>query len=294
MLRTAHHAPRGSLAIAETLCAKIWAMLFLHQTNATSPRATRALLTCIACASLPALLLHTDSLANGSQLAPVPPPPRIEVLMQRASAAQAGATAPLAEPSSSAPAPLTERLKAEPSAAPTPSAAAQTASPPVQAPVLAMPPAKENESTLIPSGPSSVASPQPAATPVPPAPPLAPPVASDTAQRIQAVEATVRDWAAAWSTKDVDAYLGFYAPNFVPPGKQQRSQWERERRNRILKNSAIVVRVSQLDIRVAGTHAVARFQQEYQAPTLAVSSAKELRFTYSSGRWRIIKETVIP
>lgn len=111
---------------------------------------------------------------------------------------------------------------------------------------------------------------------------------------MQAVEATIRDWAAAWSRKDVDAYLGFYAPNFVPPGKLQRSQWERERRTRILKNSAILVQVSQLEIRVAGTHAVARFQQEYQAPTLAVSSAKELRFSYASGRWRIIKEAAIP
>jgi len=106
--------------------------------------------------------------------------------------------------------------------------------------------------------------------------------------------ATIRAWAAAWSAKDVDAYLGFYAPNFVPPERRQRGQWERERRTRILKNGAIEVRVGQFDIRVAGAHAVARFQQEYRAPTLAVSGAKELRLSYTLGRWRIIKETVLP
>jgi ketosteroid isomerase-like protein len=127
-----------------------------------------------------------------------------------------------------------------------------------------------------------------------PAPEKTPAPAGSAAQNTQAVEATVRAWAAAWSNKDVGSYLDFYAPNFVPPGKHNRSQWERERRARILKNSAIEVRVNRLEVRVAGEHAVARFQQEYRAPTLVVSSAKKLRLSFASGRWRIIKETVIP
>jgi ketosteroid isomerase-like protein len=229
-------------------------MLFVCPTYLASPWATRNILRCSASAAILAALLPDSALANASQLAPVPPPPSIEVLMKRAA------------PQAAAP-------------------QAVTSSPPALADDT---PPLSTETMVAPS-PQIADAPQPAPLPSP-----APPAASNTEQHIQAVKATVLAWAAAWSARDVDAYLGFYAGDFVPTVKQQRSQWERERRTRILRNSAIEVRVSQLEVRVAGAHAVARFRQEYRAPTLSVSSTKDLRLANANGQWRIIKETETP
>ena len=52
-----------------------------------------------------------------------------------------------------------------------------------------------------------------------PAPAKPEPVADPTADILEAVNG----WAAAWSKKDVDGYLGHYAKNFDPPGGQSRA-----------------------------------------------------------------------
>ncbi|MGH8245574.1 MAG: tetratricopeptide repeat protein, partial [Gammaproteobacteria bacterium] len=45
---------------------------------------------------------------------------------------------------------------------------------------------------------------------------------------------TVDLWAAAWSSKDVDAYLSFYAPEFAPEEGGPRSAWNETRKKRLL------------------------------------------------------------
>ena len=44
---------------------------------------------------------------------------------------------------------------------------------------------------------------------------------------------TVNAWAKAWSAKNVDAYLAFYARDFKTPGGEARPEWEKARRQRI-------------------------------------------------------------
>src|SRR6185436_14972975 len=52
---------------------------------------------------------------------------------------------------------------------------------------------------------------------------------------------TVQGWAQAWSKKDVDAYLGYYAKDFKTPGGEARPAWEKTRRERIGAAKSIAV-----------------------------------------------------
>jgi len=49
------------------------------------------------------------------------------------------------------------------------------------------------------------------------------------------VLAAVNGWAKAWSAKDADAYLAYYASAFQVPGGEPRAAWEATRRDRITK-----------------------------------------------------------
>ena len=104
------------------------------------------------------------------------------------------------------------------------------------------------------------------------------------------VEAAVQAWAAAWSAKNMAAYLGAYGEDFDPPGKQSRKAWEEERRLRIVGKASISVKVSDLQIKVEGDKAVARFRQAYNADSLSVSGRKRLNFQKVGERWLIVNE----
>ena len=174
-----------------------------------------------------------------------------------------------------------------------------------------------------PAGAAVVAQASPAATtpapgrPTPPAAPVAPtpapapasapattpaaastptatiPDTAATPSAAKEVEAAVRAWAAAWSSKDVSTYLASYSPKFDTPGSQNRKVWEDDRRARIEGKSRINVKLSNLDIDMQGAEqAKARFRQEYSADALVVSSRKTLELARASnGRWLIVRES---
>ena len=150
--------------------------------------------------------------------------------------------------------------------APTP-AAAKPASPAPAAPVAAV---------TKPAAPAAAPAPAPAA----------PPVAAD-AQR--EVEAAVRSWAGAWSSKDMNGYLGSYARDF-DGDKGSRKSWEQERRDRITTKRSITVKVTNLSIKVDGNKATARFRQEYKADGLNINGSKRLDLIKSGNEWVIVKE----
>ena len=85
-------------------------------------------------------------------------------------------------------------------------------------------------------------------------------------------------------------YLAAYGKDFATPDKQSRKAWEEERRARIQGKSSISVKVSDLQIKVDGDKAVARFRQAYNADSLSVSGRKRLNFQKVSGRWLIVNE----
>lgn len=127
---------------------------------------------------------------------------------------------------------------------------------------------------------------------VPAAAPAAAPVApAGAADAQREVEAAVRTWAGAWSSKDMSGYLGAYASSFAPPGGQARKAWEADRRARIEPRARIGVDVSNLEVTVEGDKATARFRQDYTSDTLNVTSRKTLDMVKSGNRWLIVRES---
>jgi tetratricopeptide (TPR) repeat protein len=156
---------------------------------------------------------------------------------------------------------------------------------------------------------SSVPAPVPAAPPPSPPPAVAmgkPAVETPQAARPGAKEAPaaavgevtseiagiVRNWAAAWSRKDVAAYLSFYASDFQTPKGMARRQWEAERRQRIDKPGRLKVTVDDIRVSVSGATATARFRQRYASATFNSTAGKTLVFVKSGGRWLILQERV--
>jgi tetratricopeptide (TPR) repeat protein len=103
----------------------------------------------------------------------------------------------------------------------------------------------------------------------------------------------VEHWAAAWSRKDVGAYLAHYARDFQTPGGVSRADWEAERRQRISKPGDIAVSVEGVRVTPEGADkATARFRQNYRSATLKTSSSKVLVLVRQDGKWLIQQERV--
>lgn len=149
------------------------------------------------------------------------------------------------------------------------------------APAPAARPASQPTAT---AGPGPASSAPVAATPAP-----APAAAGAGAEKD--IEATVRAWAAAWSSKDMAAYLGSYGKDFEPANKQPRKAWEEDRRARIVGKSRISVGLGDLNISVNGDKATARFRQSYSADGLNITSRKTLDLVRQGNRWVIVRES---
>jgi len=102
----------------------------------------------------------------------------------------------------------------------------------------------------------------------------------------------IEQWAAAWSRKDVKAYLAAYARDFKTPGGESRSAWDAERTKRIQKPGTILVSVENLRLIIDGDTATAKFRQHYKSATLKTSSNKVLQLGRRDGKWLILQERV--
>ena len=138
----------------------------------------------------------------------------------------------------------------------------------------------------------AVSGPSAAVAPAPPAPTTVKAAAKDNISRDAAdAEAAVQAWAKAWSTKNMAGYLGAYGKTFDPAGKQSRSAWEQDRRERIMGKSTITVKLDNMTVKVDGNNAVAKFRQAYRADALSVSSRKTLELLKTGEQWLIVKES---
>jgi len=104
----------------------------------------------------------------------------------------------------------------------------------------------------------------------------------------------VNGWAKAWSSKNVDAYLAFYAKDFKTPGGEPRAQWETVRRQRIEAPKSITVAVSSPKINLsADGQASVTFRQTYSSDVLKSATAtKTLVLARTDGRWLIQQERI--
>lgn len=102
---------------------------------------------------------------------------------------------------------------------------------------------------------------------------------------------TVHAWAAAWSAKDVNKYLSFYAADFKVPDGGSRADWEAVRRERVSKPKSIQVSISRASVSFSdANHATVKFRQSYRASHLKTSGNKTLMMVKSGGNWLIQEE----
>lgn len=128
----------------------------------------------------------------------------------------------------------------------------------------------------------------------PPAPAKVPPAATKAVSESDEIVKVLKAWAAAWSAKDVTAYLRFYAADFKTPGNQPRAEWENSRKLRIQAPKSISVTLDAIKVRLTGTStALASFRQNYKSDTLkSMGATKTVVLTKSGGKWQILEERV--
>jgi Flp pilus assembly protein TadD len=101
----------------------------------------------------------------------------------------------------------------------------------------------------------------------------------------------VNGWAEAWSKKDADGYLAYYAKEFKTPGGEARDAWEKTRRARIAAPKSIAVGVESPKVTMTGAdRATVTFRQNYRSDVLKSNSRKTLVMVRTDGRWQIVEE----
>ena len=136
--------------------------------------------------------------------------------------------------------------------------------------------------TVVAAAPKEAAKPE-APKPVPEKP------AADASE--EEVLKAVNGWAQAWSKKDADAYLAYYAKDFKTPGSEARDGWEKTRRARITAPKSIAVGVESAKVTMSGAdRATVTFRQNYRSDVLKSNSRKTLVMVRSNGRWQIVEE----
>ncbi len=104
-----------------------------------------------------------------------------------------------------------------------------------------------------------------------------------------AIESAIDAWAYAWVHQNMDGYYAAYSSKFAP-NKGDLSSWKAERRDRILSKQTITLDVNDLKISVNGSHATARFRQNYSADNYKDSTLKTLELQREGDKWLIVRE----
>jgi ketosteroid isomerase-like protein len=127
------------------------------------------------------------------------------------------------------------------------------------------------------------------------APAVAAPVAEvpPTVDASVEVSAVLQEWAAAWSAKDLNAYLANYSPDFTSADGKTRPAWDELRKQRITSKSSISVNLTDIKITVSGDTATAEFTQQYDSNALKETSKKALTLEKRGTAWLIAKEVTV-
>jgi len=124
--------------------------------------------------------------------------------------------------------------------------------------------------------------------------PLPAPGASPEAANNGEVSRALEGWRAAWSRRDVDAYLEFYAPGFVPATDGDRNAWKEKRRAVLGRAVDIAVEVSDLSVVMPdATHATTTFKQTYRSASYRDVVTKTLQWVRVGDRWLILRESSV-
>lgn len=104
-------------------------------------------------------------------------------------------------------------------------------------------------------------------------------------------EQRLRDWAAAWMSKDLTQYYSFYSPNFGPL-KRDKTGWMAERKRLVTKPGEISVVLNGIQAKqISATRVETTFEQVYKSQDFSDTMTKTLTWELSNGSWLIVKET---
>lgn len=112
---------------------------------------------------------------------------------------------------------------------------------------------------------------------------------ASSSSRLEVPLDAVRQWARAWSSKDVEGYLSFYAESFSP--SEGRQEWETKRRQRIAIPDSIQLEI--LDprtVRLPSGHSEVTFRQVYTAGATRLTTRKRLELRREVPGWKIVRE----
>lgn len=106
--------------------------------------------------------------------------------------------------------------------------------------------------------------------------------------------AAVSSWLDAWSSQDVDDYLGHYADSFVPADGRSKESWTILRRKRVSRPQFIEVKIEQPDvIRIDDGQVSVTFYQSYRSDSYADQVIKQLDLVRQDNVWRIHSERTV-
>ncbi len=102
----------------------------------------------------------------------------------------------------------------------------------------------------------------------------------------------LRSWVAAWSSKDVDAYLAHYSDAFEPSiANQSLDEWKTRKRKIINAAEFIKIRVENIKLEEQQDNKVVlSFKQDYESNTYQSDSRKKLELIKESDGWLIASE----
>ncbi|SDB44791.1 TPR repeat-containing protein [Desulfonatronum thiosulfatophilum] len=111
----------------------------------------------------------------------------------------------------------------------------------------------------------------------------------------ETVTQVVQDWAKAWASQNVQAYLSFYSDEFKPERGLSLAQWREQRRTRVAAPPFIHVTLSNIIVTVLDENSVqVRFTQRYRSNVVNDQVLKELQMRKENGQWRIVRERLLP
>ena len=114
-----------------------------------------------------------------------------------------------------------------------------------------------------------------------------------TAQAQAAIVKQLGLWQAAWSSKEINAYLAFYAKSFAPL-KMNRAEWEADRRVKLNKPGAIQLNVVEPSFESQPASMTVTFIQEYTSSNFRDKTRKRIAWVQEDGEWRIQREATLP
>ena len=106
------------------------------------------------------------------------------------------------------------------------------------------------------------------------------------------LQQTLQAWVNAWQSKNIGAYLAFYAPEFKPTQGASRDLWAKQRRDALSKPGVLALKLENIKIQILDKNrASTEFLQHYRLNAYQDAVTKTLQWRRVDGRWIITQET---